>query len=324
MALERGGKWHVACGMWRVTKDNGQMQVSSKVTAAYKQTAVLDYLAGRFTYRSRAEWLDLVAHGRVTRNGQPCTVDTIVTQGDVVGCDLPDMPLPEKFDFNYQIVYEDDWLLGINKPGHLLVHDKRQFAQANLIYHLRVLHQPPHPEAKLANRLDKDTSGVVLAARDSQTLQMMQQLFAGQQVQKEYLALVRGVPTPAAGVIDLPVDRLHSLPGVYRFGVVEGGKTAVTHYETVQTFGEQFALLRLFPKTGRTHQLRVHLQAIGHTIVGDVLYSLPMRSTWPGLKHANRCRMNRLPGRRCIAVWCNLSIPIQHGRVPLKLCCRRI
>lgn len=251
------------------------MQVSSKVTAVYKHTPVLDYLAGRFTYRSRAEWEGLVADGRVSCNGRVCTPDTIVTQGDVVACDLPDVELPEKFDFNYQIIYEDAWLLGINKPGHLLVHDKRQFAQANLIYHLRVRHEPPYPEARLANRLDKDTSGVILAARDSQTLRQMQQLFAGQQVKKEYLAVVRGAPSPRSGVIDLPIDRVDSLPGVYRFGVAEGGKTAVTHYETVQTFGDQYALLRLFPQTGRTHQLRVHLQAIGHTIVGDVLYTLP-------------------------------------------------
>lgn len=251
------------------------MQVSSKVTAVYKQTPVLDYLAGRFTYRSRDEWAGLVADGRVSCNGRVCTPDTIVTQGDVVACDLPDVELPEKFDFNYQIIYEDEWLLGINKPGHLLVHDKRQFAQANLIYHLRVRHEPPYPEARLANRLDKDTSGVILAARDSETLRQMQQLFAGQQVKKEYLAVVRGVPSPRSGVIDLPIDRVDSLPGVYRFGVVEGGKTAVTHYETAQTFGDRYALLRLFPQTGRTHQLRVHLQAIGHTIVGDVLYTLP-------------------------------------------------
>lgn len=250
------------------------MIVSSKVTAVYKQTAVADYLAQRFTYRARAEWLALVQDGRVSCNGRVCTLETRVTQGDVVACDLPDEELPDRFNFGYHIIYEDEWLLGINKPANLLVHDKRRFAQANLIYHLRTRHKPPYPEARLANRLDKDTSGVVLAARDSQTLQLMQQLFAGQQVEKQYLAVVRGVPAPPSGMVDLPIGKVESLPGVYRFGVVAEGKTALTRYETVQTFGNQYALLRLFPRTGRTHQLRVHLQAIGHTIVGDVLYSL--------------------------------------------------
>lgn len=251
------------------------MIVSSKVTAEYKQTPVVHYLARRFTYRPQTEWLMLVQDGRVLCNGRVCTPDSLVTQGDVVACELPDEPLPDRFDFNYQILYEDTWLLGINKPGHLLVHDKRRFAQANLIYHLRVRHEPPYPEVALVNRLDKDTSGVVIAARDSQTLRLMQQLFAEQQVTKEYLAVVRGVPSPSSGIIDQPIGPLPSLPGVYRFGVTTEGKTAVTHYETLQTFGSRFALLRLFPKTGRTHQLRVHLQAVGHTIVGDALYTLP-------------------------------------------------
>lgn len=251
------------------------MILSSKVTPKYKQLPLIDYLSNRFTYRMREEWLGLVQDGRVTCNGRACPPDTIVHQGDVVACELPDEPLPDSINFDYEIVYEDQWFLGINKPGNLLVHDKRRFAQANLIYHLRVRHEPPYPEARLVNRLDKDTSGVVIAARDSQTLTLMHQLFVGQKVEKEYLAVVRGVPSPPTGVIDLPVDKLDSLPGVHRFGVVDGGKTAVTHYQTVQTFGDQYALLRLFPKTGRTHQLRVHLQAIGHTIAGDVLYTLP-------------------------------------------------
>lgn len=250
------------------------MIVSSKVTAVYKNSQLLDYLAQRFTYRSAAEWGQWVADGRVSINGRVATATDPLRQGDVVACQLPDEPLPDTFNFDYEIIYQDDWLLAVNKPGNLLVHDKGRFTQANLIYHLRQRHQPPHPEARLVNRLDRLTSGVILAARDSDTLRQMQQLFVEQQVEKQYLAVVHGVPSTAVGVIDLPVGKLPSLPGVYRFGVVAEGKTAVTHYQTVQTFADQFALLRLWPKTGRTHQLRVHLQAIGHPIVGDALYNL--------------------------------------------------
>lgn len=250
------------------------MIVSSKVTAVYKNSQLLDYLAQRFTYRSQAEWGQLITDGRVSVNGRVASSTDPLRQGDRVACQLPDEPLPDKFDFNYTIVYEDAWLLAVNKPGNLLVHDKGRFAQANLIYHLRQRHQPPYPEARLVNRLDRMTSGVILAARDSDTLRQMQQCFIDQQVEKEYLAVVHGVPAVAHGRIDLPIGRLASLPGVYRFGIDETGKTAVTNYQTVQTFADQFALLRLQPKTGRTHQLRVHLQAIGHPIVGDALYAL--------------------------------------------------
>ncbi|HID54573.1 MAG TPA: RluA family pseudouridine synthase, partial [Anaerolineae bacterium] len=246
------------------------MRVSSKVPPQFKQTPVLDYLAARFTYRSHDEWADLLAEGRVSGNGRILTPSDTITQGDLITCDLPETA-PPPTNFDYQIIYEDEWLLGINKPADLRVHGKRRYAQANLIYHLRRLRQPPYPEATLINRLDKDTSGIILIARDPETLRLMQQLFREKKVEKEYLAVVHGVPDPAAGVIDRPIGQMKSLPGVYRYGVMEGGKTAVTHYKTIQTFGKpanqpqkhsrnthhasritHFALLRLHPQTGRT------------------------------------------------------------------------
>lgn len=249
------------------------MIVSSKVTAAYKQTPVLDYLTDRFTYRTRAEWELLLHDGRIHCNDLLCTPATLVTQGDTIHCHLPDH-LPDDVNLDYQIVYEDEWLLGINKPANLRVHDKRRYAQANLIYHLRQLHTPPYPEATLINRLDKNTSGVVLAARTPDTLREMQAMFADGRIHKSYLALVHGIPNPAQGIIDQPIGKLPSLPGVYRFGCTPDGKTAVTQYQTHATYPQGYALLHLQPLTGRTHQLRVHLQAIGHPIVGDHLYQM--------------------------------------------------
>ena len=251
------------------------MIVSSKVTQHYKQVSIVDYLADRFTYRQRAEWLDFVQNGRISVNNKVSTPTTLVTQGDLVRCDLPDPPIPTDVNMDYTIIYEDDWLIVVNKPGNLRVHDSRQYAQANLIYLIREKHNPPYPEANLINRLDRDTSGVIILARDTETLKLMQAAFKENQVQKTYLAVVDGIPNPAKGVIDLPIGKLKSPFGVHRYGVdEEKGKTAVTHYETIKTYGEQYALLKLQPQTGRTHQLRVHLHAIGHPIVGDKLYHM--------------------------------------------------
>lgn len=251
------------------------MIVSSQVPVQYKNRPLVDYLAARFTYLSRAEWAARIADGRLTVNGRPAAADHVVRQGDEVAYAMPDMPLPP-VNFEYTILYEDDWLLGINKPPNLIVHAAGRYVQANLMYHLRQLHEPPYPDAHLVNRLDRNTSGVVLAAKGMASLKRMNAQFAQYAVEKTYLALVHGAPQPAAGTIDKPIGQLPAARGVYRYGT-EGAqqmKTAVTAYETVQTFGDAYALLRLRPQTGRTHQLRVHLAAIGHPIVGDRLYTM--------------------------------------------------
>ena len=248
------------------------MRVSSKVTAPFKQTAVSDYLAARFTYRTLAEWQALVAEGRVFCNDALCLPTTLVRQGDVVACELPDFT-PPGVNFAYRILYEDAWLLGVDKPAGLRVHSQGKFVTANLIYQLRYVHQPPYPEAHLVNRLDAQTSGVVVLARETAVLRAMSQLFATGEVEKVYLAVVDGAPRPPAGVIDQPIGQTTGPLGVKRFGVMDGGKTAVTHYQVRHTFGDA-ALVELRPQTGRTHQLRVHLAAIGHPIIGDALYRM--------------------------------------------------
>lgn len=249
------------------------MIVSSKVTAVFHQKSLLDYLAGRFTYQSRDIWQARVEAGDVTCNGRSASPLQIVRQGDVVACDLPVPPLPD-INLDYQIVYEDDWLLGANKPGNLRSHGNGRFLQANLIYQLRHNHTPPYPEATLINRLDKDTSGLVLLARDNDTLRQVQTQFAERTVAKTYLAVISGIPEWTIREVDWPIDRLPSAEGVYRYGVAADGKEAQTMVEVIRPFPPHHALVRLTPKTGRTHQLRVHLAALGHPIVGDQLYTL--------------------------------------------------
>ncbi len=249
------------------------MIVSSKVTAVFHQKPLLDYLAGRFTYQPRDTWQARIEAGEVTCNGRSTTPHQIVRQGDVVACELPEPPLPE-MNLDYQVVYADAWLLAVNKPGNLKVHGQGRFIQANLVYQLRHNHTPPYPDATLINRLDRDTSGIVLLARDADTLRQVQAQFAARTVAKTYLAVIEGIPAAAVQTIDLPIDRLPSAQGVYRFGVVADGKPAQTVVEVLRPFPPHHALVRLTPQTGRTHQLRVHLAAIGHPIAGDRLYTL--------------------------------------------------
>jgi len=248
------------------------MLVSSKVPTGTALTTVAGYLAARFTYLPGQEWEALVNDGRITANGVPATPATLIAPGDVVTCDLPDFAPPE-VNLDITVLYEDDWLLAVNKPAGLRVHSQGRFVTANLIYHLRHQHQPPYPEAHLAHRLDADTSGVVVLARDKETLAALARQFERGEVGKTYLALVHGVPAAAQGVIDLPIGKVAG-GEVPRHGVAAGGKTAVTHYRVLETFGSAYALLELRPTHGRTHQLRVHCTAVGHPIVGDALYTM--------------------------------------------------
>ena len=250
------------------------MEVSSKVPAGFKNALIVDYLAARFTYLPAETWGEWVANGRLTRNGQICTLATRVLQGETITCDVPGLE-PPPVNLDVGILYEDKWLLAVNKPPGLRVHSKGKFVTANLIYYLRYQHEPPYPEVQLVNRLDADTSGVVVLAQDKETRRQLGELFSHNQVEKTYLAVVNGLPQPSSGIIDLP---LRKVPGTkvarHEVAGVGGGKTAVTHYHTQQTFGSNHTLLALQPQTGRTHQLRVHLAAVGHSIVGDGLYQM--------------------------------------------------
>ncbi len=248
------------------------MIVSSVVPPRFEANSVTAYLAGRFTYLSKEAWAVLVDEGKVKRNGRRCTPSAPVYAKDSIEVDIH-VPDPPHVNFDYHIIYEDEWMMAVNKPPHLRVHGRGKFVAANLITHLRQRHNPPYPSIDLVNRIDADTSGIVLLAKDKESLRGLMRQFQQQTVKKEYWALVNGSPSPANGRINTPIGKVQGTK-VPRFGVMEdGGKTAVTNYETIRRWGK-YTLLTLHPKSGRTHQLRVHMASIGHPIVGDALYQM--------------------------------------------------
>ncbi len=248
------------------------MRVSSRVRQGVPPGEVVAYLAQRFSYLNVQVWQQLAQDGRIWVNGRLADPATPIRPGDTVTCDMPDFE-PPPVNLAYEIIYEDAWLLGIDKPPGLRVHSQGKFVQANLMYHLRYVRQPAYPEAMLVNRLDANTSGVVLVARSTAVKRALDEQFAAGTVAKRYLGVVMGCPDPPAGRIDLPIGRVTSSRLRIRHGVMAEGKTAVTHYQSLAAI-PPFCLLALHPQTGRTHQLRVHLAAIGHPLVGDALYSL--------------------------------------------------
>lgn len=247
------------------------------VTAAEAGVRLDRFLTQRDVLGSRSQVTRLIGDGSVRVGERPVKAGTVLRQGEqvVVRRAPPAPPAAQPEAIELEVLYEDSWLLAINKPAGLVVHPAPGHWQGTLVSAL--LHRWPAAGAGLdpsrlgiAHRLDKDTSGVLLVARTAACLAELGRQFRERAVKKQYLALVWGAPRSERGEIGDPIGR-HPVDRK-RMAVNPRGRAAVTRYQVVERF-RRSALLRVFPETGRTHQIRVHLAAIGHPIVADPLYA---------------------------------------------------
>jgi tRNA pseudouridine32 synthase / 23S rRNA pseudouridine746 synthase len=188
-------------------------------------------------------------------------------------------------DAGLKIVYQDDHLLAIDKPAGLLSVPGRSSDLADCALH-RV--QKSFPHALLVHRLDEATSGLLLFALSSAAQKALSKAFEARQIQKTYLAWVHGLGLPTSGVIDAPIA-VNWPQRPLRSIDASAGQSAITNFYLLsKDEHSNQSLCRLEPQTGRTHQLRVHMQHIGHPIVGDKLYGLPNDDTPRLMLHASR------------------------------------
>lgn len=219
-----------------------------------------------------------IKEGKITVNGKPQKPSYLVKVKDVIF--VPDAepvmtPSIEPEPIDLEILYEDHDLIVINKPAGMIVHPIPSHMSGTvvnaLLYHCEDL-QGIGGELRpgIVHRLDKDTSGVMVVAKNDLAHRILSQQFKDRKISKLYLALVRGRVDTQQGEIKVSLAR-HPILRT-KMSVNDAGRVAITSYRVLKHFGDKASLVAVYPKTGRTHQIRVHMKYIGHPILGDKLY----------------------------------------------------
>lgn len=228
---------------------------------------------------SRSEVQRLISDGKITVNNSPCSKNTKIKAGDIVDISFEKKEedtqiLPEKFDLD--IVYEDNDLLVVNKPKGVVTHPATSHTSGTLVnflmYHcgdnLSDLNGKLRPG--IIHRLDKDTSGLLIVAKNNFAHEHLAKQISDHSFDRFYEAVVYGHFKEPKGTVDAPIGR--NPKDRKKMAVVfENSKNAVTHYEVIKEFND-FSHIRCQLMTGRTHQIRVHMSYIGHSVAGDEVY----------------------------------------------------
>lgn len=192
----------------------------------------------------------------------------------------------------FKIIYSDENVIVLDKPAGVLSHSKGAITEEYTVADYFKKHTSYNKTTNrpgIIHRLDRDTSGVMIGALNETTAKYLQRQFSNRTVKKSYYAIVKGQPKLERALLDLPIERNPSKPSTFKVGI--NGKSAQTEYRIIDSTG-QYSLVLLEPKTGRTHQLRVHMAHIGHPIVGDRVYGTPSERLF---LHAARLELT-LPG----------------------------
>lgn len=221
---------------------------------------------------SRSFAVRLIEEGKVVVNGSPQLKPGYkLRKNDQIQVNYNEAEAEEIPDIDLEVLYEDEDCVVINKPVGILTHSKGLFnPEPTVSTWLRSrMSAMSGDRAGIVHRLDRATSGVMICAKQPEALGQLQKQFSLRKVKKTYIAVISGEMTEPEAIIDMPIERNPKKPQTFR--VNSNGKSAVTAYKTLKT-GNDLSLLELKPTTGRTHQLRVHLEHLGHPIYGDTFY----------------------------------------------------
>ncbi len=235
----------------------------------------IDVIVAKRAKVTRAAAQRAIRNGEVTVGGTPVRPSYRLEPHDVVRGEVTagDLPLPEAEDIAIDVRYADDRVLVVSKPAGLVTHPARGHVRGTLVNALLGLGVDLSGQGStrpgIVHRLDKDTSGLLLIAKDDDAQSALVAAMQRRDIERQYLALVRGLPPAASGTVDAPIGRHPSRRT--RMAVVPDGRPAVTHYEVLRT-GDGYSFLSIKLETGRTHQIRVHMAHLGNPVLGDRTY----------------------------------------------------
>ncbi len=249
---------------------------------------------------SRAYLQRLIRQGHVLINGQTAKAGQKLSKSDRITVELPPPPgHPLAEPIPLAVIYEDEDIVVIDKPAGLTVHPAPGHPTHTLVNAI-LAHCPGLTVSNelmrpgIVHRLDKDTSGLIVIAKNDFAREYLAAQFRSRTVTKRYLVLVKGRLSPEQGIVEAPIGRdPHHRK---RMAIVEEGKQAITQYQ-VRKYLDNYTLVEVSPLTGRTHQIRIHLSAIGYAVVGDPIYGI--RSTHLGRQFVHAYRLGfRLPSTK--------------------------
>ena len=216
----------------------------------------------------------LIKLNKIELNHKPCDTRKTFTLGDTITVNFDyeednSNIVPTKMDLN--IIFEDDWLLVVNKPAGIAIHPSVLHYSDSLCNGIKFYFDKIGLKKKIrpVNRLDLNTSGLVVFAKCEYIQECLINQMKKNQFKKEYLAVCDGIFDEKSGTINLPIARKEN--SIIERCISENGQTAITHYEVLKEF-DNYSLVKCSLETGRTHQIRIHMSAIGHPLLGDSLY----------------------------------------------------
>jgi len=267
---------------------------NAQFTAETEGERVDAFLARVADERSRSFWQKRCEQDDVLVNDKPVKASHKLQVGDTVKVETPD-----PVDFSGEsipILYEDDDIIVLNKPAGILTHAKGgelpEFTVAEFM-RTRTTDGIDTNRPGIVHRLDRGTSGVMVAAKNSAAKRWLQKQFSERNVKKTYIALVEGHLRQGEAILRLPIERNPKKPQTFRVGA--NGLSAETAYNVTQSYSK-YDLVELKPHTGRTHQLRVHMSYLGNPIVGDSIYGHPDKALGRMFLHAYQLELT-LPSK---------------------------